>query len=165
MKPEKLEEWGRTHNLKKLHRALKADNFKIRIEAIKEVKKIGDKESVEHLVGLIDDNFLTVVNSALEAVKSISPNHSKIPDFEKRVEKLTNYNINRSLKTSESFEPIDEEEEREKLKKMSKDYDIMKVYQKGLKEERKQIFNWRLAITILGIAALILAFLKYFVFF
>lgn len=165
MKIEKLEEWGRTYNTKKLHKALLVHDFKIRVEAINQLKRIGDKASIEHLEKLIDDTFLVVVDNALSAIKSISPNHSCIPDFEKKVQELTNYDINRYIKTSESFEPVSEEEEREKLERMSKDYEINKIYQQGLKEERKQIFNWRIALAIFGLFVLMLAFLRYFIFF
>lgn len=153
---KKLEDWARKHDLKKLHKALGEYDYKVRLKAVAYLAQLKNRESLHHLGRLVDDPFISVVKDAAMAIKSITPNHPALAGFEEKIQEKENLEARRKEKTQASFVPITEEEERAKLEQMAKKYSIRKIDQEGLREERKQIFDWKVASAIVGVVAVLI---------
>ena len=158
---KKLEDWARKHDLKRLHKALSEPNYQIRLKAIAHLAQIRNRESLPYLERLIDDAFISVLKEAFNAIRSITPNHSALAGFKKRILEKEELEARRKARTEAKFEPHSEEEERRVLEQKAKDYDVMKIYQTGLKEERKRTSNWWLATSISVGAGAVVTLLYY----
>lgn len=161
---KKLNDWAKKHDLKRLHKALLENDYKIRLKAIEHLGQLKNRESLPHLERLIDDVFVSVVKEAAKAIKSITPDQALLRSFEEKIKEKENLEVKRKERTEASFEPFIEMDEREKLEQMAKDHDVMKIYQKGLKEERKRVSSGRLGVsivTIIGGIAWLLYYLLY----
>ena len=158
---QKLEVWAQKHELKKLHKALKTHDYKIRLAAIRHLAQIRSSDSTTHLEALIDDPFLSVLQATREALMSIDPAHPAVAAFDKKVEEKTQQNEKRKKRTEENFMPHSEEEEREKLLQAAQRVSVAKIYQKADNERQGRNWNWLLATLILGAVSIIL-WLLYF---
>lgn len=161
---QKLENWARKHDLKKLHKALLEYGYKVRLKAIAHLATLQNRESLPHLERLVDDPFPAVLQAAANAIEMISPGHTSVADFEQRIEEKEELEARRKARTEVSFVLPTEEEEREKLERMAKESDIMKVYQTGLREAGKRKQSWWLAVSIAvgaGAIATLLYYLMY----
>lgn len=152
---ENVDTWAHKYDLKKLHKALKVYDYKVRLAATRHLGMIGNRDSLSHLQGLIEDPFLSVLEEARKAIATISPNHESLKAFDAQIEKKKGEEEERKARTETNFRLPDEEEERAALEQMAKDYDIAKIYQKGLKEEKSLIINWWYASLVLGLVSLL----------
>ena len=159
---KKLNNWAKQHDLKKLHLALLTHDYKIRISAIKHLGQIRNRESITHLEKLIDDAFVSVLKEALEAIRGINPSHPALVDFEKKIAGKEAFEARRKMQTEVNFQPIREEEEREKLIRMAKEHSIRKIERQVLAEERRQMVDWKVATFIAATAGSIAWLLYYF---
>ncbi len=153
---KKLDDWARKHDLKRLHKALQEYDYKIRLKAIAHLARLKNRDSLPHLEKLIDDAFVSVVKEAAKAIRSITPNHPSLTGFEAKIKEKEDLEARRKEKTQASFVPNTEDEEREKLEQMAKKYSIRKIDQEGLREERKQIFDWKVASAIVAVVAILI---------
>lgn len=153
---KKLDDWAGKHDLKKLYKALSEYDYKVRLKAIAHLAQIKSRESLDHLERLVDDPFVSVVQAAAAAIKSITPNHPALAGFVEKIQEKEDIEARRKEKTQASFVPNTEEEEREKLEQMARKYSIRKIDQEGLREERKQIFDWKVASAIVGVVAILI---------
>ncbi|GAB5524759.1 MAG: hypothetical protein Roseis2KO_26310 [Roseivirga sp.] len=151
-----LDDWARKYDLKRLHKALEANDYKIRLKVIGHLAALKNRESLPHLERLVDDAFVSVLKAAAEAIRSISASHPALAAFEAKIKEKEELELRRKEKTQASFVPSTEEEEREKLEQMARKYSIRKIDQKGLREERKQIFDWKVASAIVGVVAILI---------
>lgn len=148
---KKLDDWARKHDLKRLHKALSEPSYQVRLKAIAHLARIKNSESLPHLERLIDDAFISVLKEASDAIRSIAPSHSSLSVFETKIREKEELEAKRKARTEANFEPIPEIDEREKLERMAKEYDVNKIYQVGLKEERKRITSLKVAVLILTV--------------
>lgn len=153
---KRVSDWGRKGYTKRLHKALRSDKYNIRVEAIRQIKHLKNPKSIDELQVLVNDPFLVVLEEAYDALKILKAEPQILLLFESKIDSVKKYDQKRSQKTSQSFIPKSPDEEREVLEKMAQDYDILKIYQEGLKEEKREIFNWRIAGFIVGLVALTL---------
>jgi hypothetical protein len=161
---QKLENWARKHDLKKLHKALLEYDYKVRLKAATHLARLQNRESLPHLERLVDDPFPAVLQAAARAIGTISPGHPSIAVFEQKIEQKEGLEARRKARTEASFVPLTEEEEREKLERMAKESDIMKVYQTGLREAGKRKQSWWLAVSIAVGAGTIATLLYYLIY-
>jgi len=151
---EKLATWAQKHDLKKLHKALKEYNYKIRLAAVRHLGLIKHRESLPHLEMLIDDSFLDVLQETHQTIKDINPSHPSLSEFRKKIDEKELLEEKRKHRTEQSFTPISEEEERKKLEEVAKRVSVAKIYQKADNERHRQLSHWKTALYILGIIAL-----------
>lgn len=161
---KKLDDWAKKHDLKRLHRALSEHNYQIRLKAVAHLASIKNRESLPHLELLVDDAFVSVMKAAQNAIRSITPNHPSLSVFERKIKEKEDIEVRRKEKTQASFVPNTEEEEREKLEQIARKYSIRKIDQEGLREERKQIFDWKVASAIVGVVAILIWLAKVLLF-
>lgn len=160
---KKLDDWARKHDLKKLHKALSEYDYKVRLKAVAHLAQLKNKESLDHLARLVDDPFISVVRATAAAIKSITPNHPALTGFVEKIQEKEDLEARIKEKTQASFVP-NTEEEREKLEQMARKYSIRKIEQEGLREERKQIFDWKVASAIVAVVAILVWLAKALVF-